>query len=670
MEWPVPKDVADIRLFMGLAGYYRRFLEGFSRVAYPITSLQKKGRIFKWTTECQQSFEQLKHLLTTAPVLSIADLEKDYVVCTDASKEGVGGVLMQEGKVIAYESRKLKEHEQKYSAYDLELTVVVHALKMWRHYLLGKKFLLMTDHHSLTSYFNQPTLNARQARWVDFLSGFDFEIKHLKGKENRVADELSRKMHCLYEIATSKGWVTLHEEIKQAGEQDREYQQKKQQVQDVTNPLRKQGYEIKTTGILYYKERIYIPNHAEIKEKILNEHHKSPYEGHPGYQKLITAVRKECYWPGMKKEVMDYLARCIVCQQVKAEHQHPAGLLQPLPIPEWKWEVITIDFITGLPKSKKGNDSIMVVVDKLSKSAHFIPVQSTYRAAQIENIFMHNIFRLHGLPKTIISDRDVKFTSAFWKTLFEGLGTQLNFITAYHPQTDGQTERVHQVVEDMLRAYVMQQPNRWEEYIHLVEFAYNNGYHASLQMSPFEVLYGRKCHTPSSWGGPEDKIMLGPEMLKEMEQMVKKVQANLKVAQDRQKSYADQKRNFKEFHVGEHVYVRIRAKKSTLQWSGCAKLAPRFCGPFQILGRIGPVAYQLALPSHIRVHNVFHVSVLKKYIYDPKHIISWQDIQVEPEGEFPVKPVSILDRRRVVLRKRAIIQVKVQWQHFGPDEAT
>eukprot|EP00253_Pinus_taeda_P008911 PITA_08911 len=159
-------------------------------------------------------------------------------------------------------------------------------------------------------------------------------------------------------------------------------------------------------------------------------------------------------------------------------------------------------------------------------------------------------------------------------------------------------------------------------------------------------------------------------MLKEMEQMVKKVRANLKVAQDRQKSYADQKINFKEFQVGEHVYVRIREKKSTLQWSGCVKLAPRLCGPFQILARIGPVAYQLALPSHIRVHNVFHVSVLKKYIYDPKHIINWKDIQVEPEGEFLVEQVSILDRRRVVLRKRAIIQVKVQRQHFGPDEAT
>ena len=230
MEWPIAKDVADIRSFMGLAGYYRRFVEGFSRVAYPITSLQKKGKVFKWTTDYQRSFEQLKHLLTTAPVLSVADPEKELVVCTDASKEGVGGVLMQEGKVIAYESRKLKEHEKKYSAYDLELTAVVHALKMWHHYLVGRKFLLMTDHHSLTSYFSQPTLNARQARWVDFLGNFDFEIKHLKGKENRVADALSRKVHCIYEIGISKGRSTLDKEIEEAAAQDQIYLQKKQLV--------------------------------------------------------------------------------------------------------------------------------------------------------------------------------------------------------------------------------------------------------------------------------------------------------------------------------------------------------------------------------------------------------------------------------------------------------
>eukprot|EP00253_Pinus_taeda_P029656 PITA_29656 len=191
----------------------------------------------------------------------------------------------------------------------------------------------------------------------------------------------------------------------------------------------------------------------------------------------------------------------------------------------------------------------------------------------------------------------------------------------------------------------------WEEYIHLVEFAYNNGYHTLTQMSPFEVLYGWKFRTHSSWGGPEDRLSLGPEMLKEMEYIVKRVHANLKAAQDRQKNFVDRKRRFKEYQVGDHVYIRIQAKKSNLQWSGCVKLAPQYCGPFHVLARIGPVAYQLVLPSHIRFHSVFHVSVLKKYVYDPRHVMRWQDIQVESEGEVLVEPLSILDRREVQLRK-------------------
>eukprot|EP00253_Pinus_taeda_P031475 PITA_31475 len=471
-----------------------------------------------------------EHIQYLGHIITKEDPEKEYVVCTDASKEGVGGVLMQEGKVIAYESRKLKEHEQKYSAYDLELTAMIHALKMWRHYLIGRKFLLMTDHHSLTSYFSQPTLNARHARWVDFLGNFDFEIKHLKGKENRVADALSRKVHCIYEIGISQGWSTLEQEIEEVATQDQIYLQKRHLVQNSDACSIQQGYTLNAASMLCFLKKIYIPNQSSIKEKILDENHRSPYARHPGYQKLITSLRKEYYWPGMKKDVVEYLARCLECQQVKAKHQHPAGLLQPIPIPEWKWETITMDFITGLPKPKSSNDSIMVVVDKLSKSAHFIPVQSTYHAAQIANIFMKNIFKLHGLPKVIISDRDVKFTSAFWRTLFEGLGTQLSFSTAYHPQNDGQTERVNQVLEDMLRSYVMQQPTWWEEYLHLVEFTYNNGYNSFLKMSPFEVLYGRKCRTPSSWGGPEDKFLLGPQMLEETEVMVKRVRANLKMA--------------------------------------------------------------------------------------------------------------------------------------------
>jgi hypothetical protein len=329
-----------------------------------------------------------------------------------------------------------------------------------------------------------------------------------------------------------------------------------------------------------------------------------------------------------------------------------------------------MDFITGLPTSTKQNDAIMVVVDKLSKSAHFIPVKSTCKAIDIANIFMKEIFRLHGMPKEIVSDRDTKFTSNFWKSLMVGLETKLLFSTAYHPQTDGQTERVNQILEDMLRMHVMHQPKKWEDYLPLVEFAYNNGYQESLKMSPFEVLYGRPCNTPVSWSNPMNRVTIGPDMLKEMEQQVTQIKQNLKVAQNRQKSYADRKRTPREFKTGDHVYLRVRPRKSSLRMGACAKLAPRYCGPFEVLDRVGPVAYRLALPPTVKAHNVFHVSLLKRYVHDSNHIIDWSVIQVEPEGEFLPEPQCILDRKETPLRNRTIAQVKVQWKHFGPDEAT
>jgi hypothetical protein len=217
--------------------------------------------------------------------------------------------------------------------------------------------------------------------------------------------------------------------------------------------------------------------------------HNVPYAGHPGYQKTIVVVKSQYYWPGMKKKVVDFIVRCLECQKVKVEHRHPAGLLQPLPIPKWKWEVVTMDFITKIPITNKQHDSIMVVVDKLIKAAHFILVKLTHKAVNIVDVYMREIARLHGIPKTIVSDRDPNFTSKFWKGLFNGFGTYLNFSTAYHPESNGQTERVNQVIEDMLRMYVMDKPSKWEYYLHLVEFTYNNGYQ---KMSPFESLYGKK----------------------------------------------------------------------------------------------------------------------------------------------------------------------------------
>lgn len=265
-------------------------------------------------------------------------------------------------------------------------------------------------------------------------------------------------------MATYSSYETdLEGKIKSAVEKDEKYKELIQKIAENSADNDNNIYRMSKNGLLMCKNRLYIPNSDELKALILNEIHKKPYSGHPGYQKTITMLRKEFYWPKMKREVAKYLAKCLECRLVKAEHQHPAGLLQPLPIPEWKWEIISLDFITGLPRNARQNDSIMVVVDKLSKAAHFIPVRSTFKVVHIVEIFMKFFFRLHGILKIVIFDTNAKFTGNFWKALFKGLDTQLNFSTAFHPQTDGQTEQVNQILEDMLRMYVMNQPKKWEE---------------------------------------------------------------------------------------------------------------------------------------------------------------------------------------------------------------
>jgi hypothetical protein len=477
---------------MGLASYYRRFIEGFSMISHPITSLQRKGVKFQWTLDCEKSFQHLNKLLTSAPILRIADPNKDFIVLTDACKEELGGVLSQNGFVICYESRKLKEHERHYATHDLELATIVHALRKWRHYLMGKGFELRTNHNGLKYLFDQPILNARQSRWLEFLSEYDFDIKHIKGKENKVVDALSRRVHELHATTISMYQSDLKDRIIEAAKSDLKYKDLVAKLQQGNLQQEIEEYKLDNDEILMYRGRIYVPNYHELKILILGEMHNVPYAGHPGYQKNIAVVKSQYYWPGMKKEVADFIAKCLECQKVKAKHRHPTGLIQPLPILEWKWEVVTMDFIIKLPKINKQHDSIMAVVDKLTKAAHFIPVKLTHKAANIDDVYMKEIARLHGIPKTIVSDRDPKFTSNFWNGLFNGFGTNLNFSTTYHPESDGQTEKVNQVIEDMLRMYVMDKPSKWEDYLHLVEFAYNNGYQASLKMSPFEALYGKK----------------------------------------------------------------------------------------------------------------------------------------------------------------------------------
>jgi transposase InsO family protein len=416
---------------------------------------------------------------------------------------------------------------------------------------------------------------------------------------------------------------------------------------------------------------ICVPEMDNLRETILKEVHDSDYSIHPGSTKMYHDLKQKYWWYGLKRDVAAHVAMCDVCQRVKAEHQRLARLLHPLKIPKWKWEEIGMDLFTGLPRTPKGYESIWVIVDRLAKVAHFIPVKTTYKVSQLAELYMARIMSLHGVPKKIILDRGSQFTSKFWKSFHENMDTKLNFSLAYHFQTEGQTERTNQVTEDMLRACALKHGGSWDKSLPYAEFSYNNSYQASLKMSPFEALYGRKCRTPLYWDQTRERQFFGPELIQEAEEQVRMIRENLRIAQSRQKSYADNRRRLLEFKEGDHVYLKVSPIRGMRRFKVKGKLSPRFIGPFLILKRVGEVAYQLELPDHLSdVHDVFHVSQLKKCLRVPEEQLPMEDLSVQDDLTYAEYPIKILDTLTRVTRNKVIKMCKVQWSHHGEDEAT
>ncbi|KAK2362677.1 hypothetical protein QL285_087718 [Trifolium repens] len=427
-------------------------------------------------------------------------------------------------------------------------------------------------------------------------------------------------------------------------------------------------FKVGPDNILRCNGRVCVPDAMNLRNTILGEAHKSKLSMHPGATKMYQDLRQDFWWPGMKRDVAEFVASCLTCQKAKIEHQRPAGMLQSLDIPEWKWDSISMDFITGLPKTRRKHDSIWVIVDRLTKSAHFLPVRITDTAAKLTDVYIAEIVRLHGIPSSIVSDRDPKFTSHFWKTLHEALGTKLRLSSAYHPQTDGQTERTNQSLEDLLRACVLDDRGSWDDVLPLIEFTYNNSYHSTIGMAPYEALYGRRCQTPLCWYQDGESLIVGPEMVQQTTDKVRKIRAMMKVAQDRQKSYADRRRRPLEFEEGDHVFLRVTPTTGVGRALKAKKLTPKFIGPYQILERVGKVAYRIALPPVLSlIHDVFHVSQLRKYTPDPSHVITPDDIQLRDNLSFEVPPIKIADRKMKRLRTKEIPLVKVIWNEATGD---
>ncbi|GKE16939.1 reverse transcriptase domain-containing protein [Tanacetum coccineum] len=496
-DWASPKTPTEIRQFLGLAGYYCRFIEGFSKIAKSMTKLTQKNVKFDWGEKEEAAFQLIKQKLCSTPILALPKGSENFIVYCDASHKGLGAVLMQNEKVIAYASRQLKIHEKNYTTHDLELRAVVFALKMWRHYLYETRCAVFTDHKSLQHILDQKELNMRQRRWLELLSDYDCDIRYHPWKANVVADALSRKERSrplrVRALVMTMG-LNLPKKILEA--QTEALKPENLNAKDVGGMLRKdlpkEKLEPRADGTLCLNNRSWVPCFGDLRTMIMHESHKSKYSIHPGSDKMYQDLKQLYWWHNMKADIATYVSKCLTCSKVKAEHQKPSGLLVQPEILEWKWEKITMDFVTKLPKTTNGYDAIWVIVDRLTKSTHFLPMRETVPMEKLMKLYMKEVVTQHGVPVSIISDYDGRFTSLFWKALHKALGTRLDMSTAYHPETDGQSERTIQTLEDMLRACMLDFGKNWDRHLPLIEFSYNNSYYTSIKAAPFEALYGRK----------------------------------------------------------------------------------------------------------------------------------------------------------------------------------
>ncbi|WVZ75546.1 hypothetical protein U9M48_023587 [Paspalum notatum var. saurae] len=595
-----------------------------------MTALTQKNAKFAWSSKCEEAFGTLKTLLTSAPVLAQPDITKPFDVYCDASGSGLGCVLMQEGRVIAYASCQLRKHEVNYPTHDLELLAVVYALKKWRHYLLGNTCHIYTDHKSLRYIFTQPELNMRQRRWLELIKDYDLEVHYHPGKANVVADALSRKAHCNFIEArpTHKSKIRACHIF---------------EMRSMTR--RRPRFKLDEEGVLWFKNRLVVLKDMEPRKKILDEAHTSMFTLHPGSNKMYQDLKQKFWWTRIKREIAKYVSNSESRPLEACGYASAPSSSRP--------EVggYTHGLHCGIASHTKGYDSIWVIIDRFTKSAHFIPVKTTYRAKQYAELYISRVVSLHGVPLTITSDGGSP--------------------SAYHPQTSGQVERVNQILEDMLRACALTYSTKWDECLPLAEFAYNNSYQKSLDMAPFEALYGRRCRTPLNWSEPGERVTFGPNLVTQAEEQVKFIHDNLKRAQSRQKSYSDKRRIPLVFEKDDHVYLRVSPMKGVHRFGVKGKLAPRYVGPFKITEQCGPVAYRLELPPHLAaVHDVFHVSQLKKCLRVPEEVIDTSQIQIQPDLTYEEKPIKILDQKQRSTRRRTINFYKVQWSNHSEEEAT
>jgi transposase InsO family protein len=671
-EWPEPKSVHDVMSFLGFVGFYRRFIQNYSKITRPLTDLTRKGTQFVFNTEVKDAFLRLKAAVKSAPILKHIDMDLPFRLETDASDFAIGAVLLQRPKdsnfahPVGFMSKKLLPAESRYGVHDKELLAIVRALEFWRPWLLASPFTVEvhTDHANLKYFATKQILSARHHQWAHQLGEYNFTLYHRAGALNRVADLLSRRGDHAFEEGEKQSlnestllppyaWansirvVPEHSQVEASEVSDNTSDSEGEVFESVDPPV--EGNTIQVTD-------------EDQKRLITKMRHDSIVGGHFGAAKTLALIRRDFSWKGMHAYVKEYVRTCD-CKRNKTPRHKPFGKLVKIPFSTRPWSEISLDHIVKLPVSN-GCDSLLVVCDRgLTKEAHFIGTNESISADETAKLLVKHVFRYHGLPDKIISDRGPQFTSKVWGHIFTILGIKLALSTSYHPQTDGQTERINSIWEQLVRNFVNYLQDDWEDYNHLLEMAYNNAVHSGLKCSPW---FASKGYNPRIDFLVKPGLTSEPKDIGKWLSRIKSVQKTLhdllETAQDDYKRFADRRRLETPFKVGEKVYLR---RKNLNTKRPNKKLDHQLFGPFEILEQVGDEAWRLNLPESMKlIHPVFHSSMLEPFYENtiPNRIIPPPEpVEIDYEYEYEVDQIK--DSR--IFRKQ--LQYLVSWKGYGVD---
>lgn len=708
VNWAKPTNLTETQAYVGFANFYRRFIRDFSKISKPLVQLTKKDQPFVWTEACQEAFEALKQHVTTAPVLRHLDPNRQAILETDASDWVTGGVLSQYDDEhilhpVAFYSKNMIPAECNYHIYDKELLAIIRCFEHWRPELehADLPIQIFTDHQALKNFMENKQLTRRQARYLDLLTEFNFQVIFRAGKNNTKADALTRRAdgrptnedderhkHQFQTILTPDrvdirvGEIeeSLFDRVLKANKEDQTCFEFRKAIEEGIELLH--GVDLTdcrlVDGALYKKGLLWVPNvlrtellkEISLHTEVLQDVHDQPSSGHPGITRTLQMLKRHYYWPGCTADVKRYVRNCHPCQRSKAPRDKANGLLAPLPVPQQRWQDIAMDFITGLPESE-GKNAICTIIDRLTKERHYVPCYWGEDGTSTEEtvwIMLWNVFRLHGLPDSIISDRGPQFVSKMWKALCQRLRIKANLSTAYHPETDGQTERANQDVKRGLRTYCNHMQDDWARWLPMVEFSDNNNTSSASSMTHFYLNKGfhpRMSFAPdiSSYESTRERLQAAraDNIAKRMEEMLEFGRSRLVESQKIMKDQADKHRRDVSYNIGDKVWVSSKDIKTTRP---SQTLEDKMFGPYRIIGRVG-TSYRLELPTTFKRTNTFHPSKLRPDPDDPlpgQHPPPPRPVEVEGEDEWELD--DILQSRRY----RGRLQYKVKWHGFERDD--